>query len=350
MLVTGSINILTLKYIDTLKSENTEGKIVQFKHPILQTCGMFLGETLCIVVFYIEKWYSSEGPQTPYNPSIFWITSICDIIAIPLQFIAITLTYASTFQMLRCGVIVFSGGLSSCCLGHQFKWNHGIGIFFVILGVLIVGAIDIGEFEIGDPSPNYHTKSEQVLGCVLIACSELIVAFKLVYEEKFVTSNDVSALEAVGWHGTFGFLTLATLLIPFNFIPVGDTIGNNPRHVLEDADDGLYQLANNVQLLTAFIVTVLTFASFSSSAIYVTKQWSGTTRMVVDSGRILVIWIVSLAIGWQSFHALQLMGFVFLVIGMIVYNDNLIGQKVAEVCRNRVNEAEPESIEMQSLL
>ena len=71
-----------------------------------------------------------------------------------------------------------------------------------------------------------------------------------------------------------------------------------------------------IKLSKAFIVTVFSFASFSTSAIYVTKQWSSITRMVVDSVQILVISIVSLAIGWQSFRALQLVGFVFLGIGM----------------------------------
>jgi hypothetical protein len=54
----------------------------------------------------------------------------------------------------------------------------------------------------------------------------------MVYEEKFITKYNVPALKAVGWEGTFGFLTLATLLIPFYFIPgkiFSDThIINNP--------------------------------------------------------------------------------------------------------------------------
>ena len=29
------------------------------------------------------------------------------------------------------------------------------------------------------------------------------------------------------------------------FIPVGPKFGNNPRHVLEDAYDGLYQVRHN---------------------------------------------------------------------------------------------------------
>ncbi len=50
--------------------------------------------------------------------------------------------------------------------------------------------------------------------------------------------------------------------------------------------------------------------------------------MVLDSIRTLVIWTVSLAVGWQVFHALQLLGFGFLVVGMCIYNDILIGNNL----------------------
>lgn len=50
--------------------------------------------------------------------------------------------------------------------------------------------------------------------------------------------------------------------------------------------------------------------------------------MVLDSIRTLVIWTVSLGVGWQVFHALQLLGFALLVFGMCVYNDILIGKRV----------------------
>jgi len=49
--------------------------------------------------------------------------------------------------------------------------------------------------------------------------------------------------------------------------------------------------------------------------------------MVLDSGRTLIIWIVSLALQWQLFYPLQIVGFVLLVIGMGIYNgvwENLI--------------------------
>lgn len=48
--------------------------------------------------------------------------------------------------------------------------------------------------------------------------------------------------------------------------------------------------------------------------------------MVLDSVRTMVIWVFSLAIGWQNFQGLQLAGFVALLFGMCLYNDVFITQ------------------------
>ena len=48
---------------------------------------------------------------------------------------------------------------------------------------------------------------------------------------------------------------------------------------------------------------------------------SATHRMILDSLRTIVIWAVSLLVGWQSFNYLQLVGFFFLLTGTCVYNE-----------------------------
>merc|ERR1719500_611147 len=162
------------------------------------------------------------------------------------------------------------------------------------------------------------------VGDLLIFCSQIIVASQMVYEEKFITKYNVPALQAVGWEGTFGFTTLALLLIPFSFIEVGDQFGHGPRHVLEDAYDGCYQLAHNPLLALAFAGTIISIAFFNFAGISITKELSATTRMVLDSVRTLVIWMVSIGVGWQGFFVMQLGGFVILIVGMMLYNDIVI--------------------------
>merc|ERR1719509_737740 len=292
--------------------------------------------------------------------------------ATSIQYIGLTLTYASSFQMLRGAVIIFTGLLSTIFLKRKLAWFRWVGMILVIGGLVTVGLSDViytkdtnsttpnnTDYNIDEPvelwsvpynahkalvhtiyGEDVHPSSDIVLGDTLIVCSQVIVATQMVIEEKFVSKYNVPALQAVGWEGTFGFTTLAFLLIPFSYIHVGDKFGNNPRHVLEDAYDGLYQLAHNWRLGMAFSGTVFSIAFFNFAGISVTKEMSATTRMVLDSVRTLVIWGVSLAIGWQPFQALQLLGFAVLVTGMCVYNDIVIapiGRKIAEICRTRYN-------------
>lgn len=190
------------------------------------------------------------------------------------------------------------------------------------LGNLIHGA-SLDELSGGEKN---KSSSDILLGDIMIVCAQVLVASQMVYEEKFITKYNVPALQAVGWEGTFGFLTLSSLLVPMYFIPVGGKFGNNPRHVLEDAYDGLYQLSNNPLLLMAFCGTVVSIAFFNFAGISVTKEMSATTRMVLDSVRTLIIWGVSIGVGWQDFHVLQLFGFAILVVGMCVYNDIFFGE------------------------
>ena len=69
---------------------------------------------------------------------------------------------------------------------------------------------------------------------------------------------------------------------------------------------------------------MISIAFFNFAGISVTKELTATTRMVLDSVRTLVIWAVSMAIGWQNFFFLQLIGFCILLTGMMLYNDIII--------------------------
>ena len=81
----------------------------------------------------------------------------------------------------------------------------------------------------------------------------------------------------------------------------------------------------NFELFTG---TILSIAFFNFAGVSVTKELSATTRMVLDSVRTLVIWLVSLAVLWQDFNYLQVIGFILLLIGMCLYNNILIVPKL----------------------
>lgn len=141
---------------------------------------------------------------------------------------------------------------------------------------------------------------------------------------------------AVGYEGIFGFVTLALLLIPFNYIPVGHPIADNPNGTLEDFFDAMAQIKNSWQIQAGLSGTVVSIAFFNYAGISVTKEISATTRMVLDSVRTMVIWMVSLGIGWQDFKYLQLLGFIVLLFGMCLYNDIVVRQTYERIRRRLV--------------
>jgi len=59
---------------------------------------------------------------------------------------------------------------------------------------------------------------------------------------------------------------------------------------------------------------------FNYFGLSVTKHLSATTRMVLDSIRTLVVWGVDLGLGWEDFQYLQVIGFIFLLVGTAIYN------------------------------
>lgn len=334
LVFTGSINTLATKWADSSFSVGRDGKLRLFDHPFLQAVGMFLGELSCLLAFrvvffyYMRKAKAGEPVELPasvtgsrdFNPLIFLPPAMCDLVGTSIMYIGLNLTYASSFQMLRGAVIIFTGLLSVAFLGRRLRSYEWLGILLVMCGLVVVGISDI-------IFPDSHaTKGPNsiITGDLLIVLAQVITASQMVIEEKFVTKYKVAPLQAVGWEGFFGFVVLGTLLVPMYFIPAGNTIFQNPGGQLEDAIDGFIQIKNSWQVCLGVIGTVLSISFFNFAGISVTKELSATTRMVLDSVRTLVIWLFSLAVRWQSFNWTQIVGFLVLILGMFLYNNVII--------------------------
>uniref|UniRef100_L7M0A8 Solute carrier family 35 member F6 n=1 Tax=Rhipicephalus pulchellus TaxID=72859 RepID=L7M0A8_RHIPC len=334
LVFTGSINTLATKWADSSLSVGRDGQLRLFDHPFLQAVGMFLGEMSCLLAFrvvffyYTRKAKAGEAVELPpsvsgsrdFNPLIFLPPAMCDLVGTSIMYIGLNLTYASSFQMLRGAVIIFTGLLSVAFLGRRLRSYEWIGILAVMCGLVVVGLSDI-------LFPDSHaTKGPNsiITGDLLIVLAQVITASQMVIEEKFVTKYKVAPLQAVGWEGFFGFVVLGTLLVPMYFIPAGNTIFQNPGGQLEDAIDGFIQIKNSWHVTLGVVGTVLSIAFFNFAGISVTKELSATTRMVLDSVRTLVIWLFSLAVRWQSFNWTQIVGFVVLILGMFLYNNVII--------------------------
>ncbi|XP_026969424.1 solute carrier family 35 member F6 isoform X1 [Lagenorhynchus albirostris] len=367
MLVTGSINTLSAKWADNFVAPGCGGSQEHsFQHPFLQAVGMFLGELFCLAAFYLLLCRAaghpdtSMDPQQPFNPLLFLPPALCDMTATSIMYVALNMTSASSFQMLRGAVIIFTGLFSVTFLGRRLALSQWLGILATIAGLVVVGLADLlsrndsqhklsevitGVAGVGipglpstesldkafyklrcPPSPGGGHVGHQLMwtctcfpGDLLIIMAQIIVSIQMVLEEKFVYKHNVHPLRAVGTEGLFGFVILSLLLVPMYYIPAGSFSGN-PRGTLEDALDAFCQVGRQPLIALALLGNISSIAFFNFAGISVTKELSATTRMVLDSLRTIVIWAVSLTLGWEAFHPLQILGFLILLTGTALYN------------------------------
>uniref|UniRef100_A0A2H8TMK8 Transmembrane protein C2orf18 n=1 Tax=Melanaphis sacchari TaxID=742174 RepID=A0A2H8TMK8_9HEMI len=299
MVVTGSINTLSVKWADKLQAKGSDDKERSFNHPFFQSLTMFFGEFLCLLFFklayryHLKRQYSIEDSpivkgNQHFNPFLFFVPAMFDMVATTLMYIGLTMTYASSFQMLRGAVIIFTAIFSKIFVHRQVSIRHWLGIFTIIIGLATVGASDL----LSSSKSSTNSVNEIIIGDLLILAAQILTAAQMVYEEKYVVTNDIPPLQAVGWEGVFGFLIMSLLLVPFYYIHVSPPLaGNNSRGVIEDFPEAIIQIMNNKWILVALIGNIISIAYFNFSGVSVAKEISATTRMVLDSVRTFFIWI-----------------------------------------------------------
>lgn len=333
MLVTGSINTLSTKAADRVKSvgrtsDGYSDEPRHFNHPFFQACGMFLGEFLCLLYFGYLTWASkravAQGKKPviekakPFNKFLLALPACCDMTGTSLMYVGLTLTYASMFQMLRGSVVIFTGLFSVWFLGRKLENFRWFGMVMVLVGTMLVGSSNfICTSKNGDSAPN------PTAGNIIIVCAQVVVAFQMVVEEKFISGYNIPSLQVVGLEGTFGFCLLSILVWIMYYIPKPSLFhsAGTPDAHFEDAYDAFLQLGNSWQLIVFTMGNIFSIAFFNYAGVSITKHLNAATRMVLDSVRTVVIWGVSLALGWQSFCWMQAIGFVVLLSGTIIYND-----------------------------
>ncbi|KAL5484260.1 hypothetical protein EMCRGX_G020722 [Ephydatia muelleri] len=272
--------------------------------------------------FFYKKFQNQDlsafGDQK-FNPFIWAIPTMCDLFGTSILYVGLTWTFAASFQMLRGSVIIFTGLLSVAFLGNKLKIYYWVGMVMVI----VVGVGDY-VFSGGDPGLDKNTV---LAGDLLIILAQIITAVQMTIEEKILKKYKTYPLQGVGLEGIFGFSVLDLLLIPMYFIPwyLPQSSSSWQEHArFEDTIDAFKQLAYTPYVLVPSLGLVFSIAFFNFAGLTVTKTMNATTRMVLDTLRSIIIWVISLAVGWQKFEFLQPVGYIILFIGIWIYYDLII--------------------------
>ena len=197
----------------------------------------------------------------------------------------------------------------------------------VIVGLVVVG---VGDYVFYMGGSSVLDKNTVLTGDMLIVLAQIIIAVQMTIEEKIMKKYKIQPLQGVGLEGIFGFSTLTILLIPMYFIPWHLPSFFNfwqERTSFEDTIDAFHQWGYSAEVLVASLGLVFSIAFFNLAGLTVTLTMNATTRMVLDTSRGIIIWVISIAVGWQIFQPLQPVGYIILLAG-IWMNDDVIVLRV----------------------
>jgi drug/metabolite transporter (DMT)-like permease len=354
MVLIGSCNTIFNKFL--LKTKSLDSS---FDHAFFSTFMMFIGETFCYFAFKIyelrkkpeelsEKLTNESKselvPQLPpINPFILALPGLCDFFGSTIMTFALVYLPGSVYQMTRGSIMIFTAIFSILFLKSRIYRHQISSLVCIFIGIGIVGLATLGG---GDDSGKKDDDDKDagmlIVSFVGLIIAQLFSATQFVVEEKIVNKYEVHPLQMVGWEGIWGSLFYMIVLVGIYFIDCEH--GNSLCYsYIEDGQKlakldnwifALKQMVNSSTILifTAFYICCISFYNYIG--ITITKYVSSPARAVMDNARTVLIWAFFLIPVWDSlegydglqetFKILQLIGFIFLIIGTLVYNEFII--------------------------
>ncbi|PHH77046.1 hypothetical protein CDD80_984 [Ophiocordyceps camponoti-rufipedis] len=233
---------------------------------------------------------------------------------------------ASIYQMTRGALVLFVALFSVFFLRRHLRLFQWVSLVGVVSGVAIVGLAgalwpdDKIRPHMGDDVAALNEApsdaAKVIIGVTLIAGAQIFTATQFVLEEWILENSPIAPIRVVGWEGLFGFAVTLLFMIIMHI-----TVGRTPagRYGYFDMEEGLRQLAQK-RIWMSSVLIMVSIGGFNYFGLAVTRSVSATSRSTIDTCRTLFIWVVSLALGWESFKLLQIVGFAVLVYSTFVFN------------------------------
>jgi len=234
---------------------------------------------------------------------------------------------ASIYQMTRGALVLFVGLFSVLFLKRHLRGFQWFALLLVVIGVGVVGLAGVlwkeeqpvkGSHILVTSTPDVPIAVKTIIGVLLIAGAQIFTATQFVVEEYILEHYALEPLKVVGWEGIFGFLVTVIGMGILHY-----TIGQTPKGQFGyfDAVEGFREITQYREVSLSSVAIMISIGAFNYFGISVTRSISATARSIIDTCRTLFIWMVSLALHWESFKWLQIVGFSLLVYGTFLFNE-----------------------------
>jgi drug/metabolite transporter (DMT)-like permease len=230
---------------------------------------------------------------------------------------------ASVWQMLRGSMVIFSAILSILFLKRKLYGFNWLGIGFVTLGLVVVAVSCLKAKTTASTS----TTSEELIGILLVVAAQVVQASQIVIEEFLLKNIKADPFLIVGLEGFWGTIVCSILLVPIGHIPDTTQIGKTFH---EDTIDTFDMIGNSNAILFTAILYVFAILGYNLFGMLVTQSFTAVHRTILEAVRTMCIWVTNLFIYYAitekhgeklvAWSAVELLGFVFLLIGLFIYN------------------------------
>ena len=328
-LIFGAGTTILIKEMDMITVNNQH-----FAHPYIQCTNLFIGESLCLLVYTTYKYikrkqsrvsdyrqfrrrFSNNLPNcyTRLGVLSFSIPGFLYVFSIYLMFIGLALTAPSVYQIIRGFLTVPVLIFSLIFLKRKFYRHHIFGVICIVLGLVIVGIDSIIEKSPSSNNPE--------IGIIVLVISQVIAGIVLVFEEYLMSKMEVEPLQAIGIEGISGLIFSLIVLIILNFIPC-----KNPDFCsggkVENTIQVLKDIFSDYWLMLILFSSIIVITILYWAGIYTTRYASALARATLDTAKIVIVWIFSISVGWETFLWVEFVGFIIMVFGTLVYNEIII--------------------------
>lgn len=297
-----------------------------FYYPLFQLVIMFLAEffSISLIIYRYFKPLTINNSVSNFliqdskpaffsrsGKSIYSLLSLLDLITTSIEHYCLFKMLPSDFLTLKMTVnyyiilyrIIF---LKSRIFKHQW-----LGLLIFTIGFLLIAISNI----------IISTNSERSLYGIYIALmlfAELVSAINILASEYYLWKNDATSAEVNTIKGITGLLT-CFILYPLIFINA------LPRYYFELETPFTKLFSQTLGILTIFLIIDLAIYNFIYY--YYLKLSDSLAVYSADSGRIVIVGIILAFINKKNndkLIAVQIIGGVFIFMGLFVYNEILI--------------------------
>ena len=204
---------------------------------------------------------------------------------------------------------------------------------YLSLGLILVGLISVGLSQVFYPlvleGQAPAGSDDLLIGIIILLTGQVFGALNYIIEEKFLAEyDDLHPLIVVGWEGVWGSIIMAVMLVVLQLIPCSSTTLCSGG-VIEDSIGALQEVGSSSPQIVYTILLLPLVCLYNTSGTSVTAYGSAAARCTIEQLRNLLVWIYFMAVKVngiyiEQFTWLQLVGFIILLVGILIFNEIII--------------------------